>query len=117
MYIQGSYSHGVIHIILLPYVCTDLFRWSVGYDGSPIHFIDNSTLVHGSGNGLCLIHHSGRHVKSLPSHGNGVGPIATAPQAGTIVYAESTLNPKVFVISYPTYQLIATLKGMHKQMN
>ena len=88
-------------------------RWSVGYDGSPIHFIDNSTLVYGSGNGLCLVNRSGKHVKSLPSHGSGVGPVATAPQASTIMYAESTLNPKVFAVSYPSCELIATFRGTH----
>lgn len=83
----------------------------MGYDGSPLHFIDNSTLVYGTGNGLCFADRSGRHVKSVPSHGSGVGPITTAPQASTIVYAESTLNPIVFAISYPTSRLTATLRG------
>lgn len=72
--------------------------------------------MYASGNGLCLTHCSGRHVKSLPSHGSGVGPVATAPQASTIVYAESTLNPKVFAISYPGCQLIATFKGIYMCM-
>ena len=86
-------------------------RWSVGYDGSAIHFINNSTLVYGSGNGLCMVDQGGKHVQSLPSHGSGVGPIATAPQAGTIVYAESTLNPRIFAVAYPSCKVIATLKG------
>lgn len=68
--------------------------------------------MYGSGNGLCFVNRSGKHVKSLPSHGNGVGPIATAPQVSTIVYAESILNPKVFAVSYPSCELIATFKGI-----
>ena len=79
--------------------------------GSPLHFIDNSTLVYSTGNGLCFVDYSGRHVQSVSSHGSGVGPIATAPQASMIVYAESTLNPRVFAISYPTCRLTSTLRG------
>ena len=94
--------------------CAHVFscRWFLGYDGSPIHFVDNSTLLYSSGNGLTLVHHSGKHVRSLPSHGRGVGPIATAPKANTIVYAESTLRPKIFAISYPICELTATFNGM-----
>lgn len=88
------------------------YRWSLGYDGSPIHFVDNSTLLYSGGNGLTLVHHGGKHVRSLPSHGRGVGPIATAPKANLIVYAESTLQPKIFAISYPKYELTTTLKGI-----
>lgn len=86
-------------------------RWSAGYDGSQIHFVSNTTLLHANGNALRFIDTSGRHVKSLPSQGRGVGPIATAPQAGIIVYAESTLHPRLFVLSYPSCQLEATLEG------
>ena len=89
-----------------------LCRWSGGYDGSPTNFVDNSTLVHSSGNALRFTDQSGRHVKSLPSLGCGVGPITTAPQANTIVYAESTLHPRLFAVGYPSYQLLATLEGI-----
>ena len=68
--------------------------------------------MYSSGNGLCFMNRSGKHVKSIPSYGSGVGPIATAPQVSIVVYAESTLNPKIFAVSYPSCELIATFKGM-----
>ena len=89
-----------------------MHRWSLGYKGSQLHFINNTTLVFGCGNALTFIRSDGTHICSLPSEGRGVGVIAVCPKMGLITYAESTLNPKIFMLKYPDGSLIKTLEGM-----
>lgn len=90
----------------------EMRRWSLGYKGSQLHFVNNSTLVFGCGNALTFIHSDGTHIRSLPSEGRGVGTIAVCPKIGLIAYTESTLNPQIFMLKYPDGSLINTLKGM-----
>lgn len=102
-------KHGVCDHSLMFY---EMHRWSLGYKGSQLHFINNTTLVFGCGNALTFIHSDGTHICSLPSKGRGVGAIAVCPKMGLVAYAESTLNPKIFMLKYPDGSLIKTLEGM-----
>lgn len=85
--------------------------WSVGYNCSPLHFIDDNTLVYASGSSLTFLRTTGEIVCSTPSHGSGVGPLAVCKEAQTLAYAEVTLRPLIFVIKYPGNSIEGTLKG------
>jgi len=58
----------------------------------------------------------GTHVRSLPSEGRGVGPIAVCPKMGLVAYAESTLQPKLFMLKYPDCSLVNTLRGLYARL-
>jgi hypothetical protein len=74
-------------------------------------FADDSTLVYGSGNTLSFIGRDGTHIRSIPSHGEGVGCLGVCANAGLLAYSELTINPRIFVLSYPQLEVVATLKG------
>ena len=54
----------------------------------------------------------GRIAQSIQSEGSGVGPIAVCPKAKLVAYAECTIQPKIFVLSYPGCQVVTVLEGM-----
>lgn len=54
----------------------------------------------------------GKLVCSLQSEGRGLGPLAVCSKASLVAYAEATLNPKIFVLSFPSCKLESTLEGM-----
>ena len=81
-----------------------------------MHFINNTTLVYGCGNTLTFMLSDGTHVRSLPSEGRGVGPIAVCPKMGLVAYAESTLQPKLFMLKYPDCSLVNTLRGLYAKL-
>ena len=87
------------------------FRWSAGFQGTSLAFADDHTLVYGSGNTLTFISRDGSHVRSAPSLGKGIGRISVCVQAGLMAYSEVTLDPKIFVLSYPDLRLVSTLEG------
>ena len=71
-------------------------------------------LVYSCGNTLSFIRDNGTHVMSLPSHGSGVGPIAVCHKLDNlsyIAYAETKLNPAIFIIHYPTCGVRCLIKG------
>ena len=88
------------------------FRWAVGYKGLKLQYIDNSTLVYSCGNTLSFVEDTGKHVCSIQSEGQGVGPLEVCSKAGLVAYAEVTLNPNIFILSYPLCQLESTLEGI-----
>lgn len=73
--------------------------------------MDDHTLVYGSGNTLTFIRRDGSHVRSAPSLGKGVGCISVCAHAGMLAYSEVTLDPKIFLLSYPDLRLVSTLEG------
>eukprot|EP00731_Ephydatia_muelleri_P020650 Em0013g377a len=88
--------------------------WSIGYNRSPLHFIDDNTLVFASGSSLTFLRTTGEIVCSAPSHGSGVGPIAVCKETQTLAYAEVTLRPLIFLTKYPGNSIEGTLKGSAK---
>jgi WD40 repeat protein len=89
-------------------------KWANGYQGNPFYFVDNDTLVYSSGSILNFIYTSGTHLMSLPSHGKGIGPIAVSPEASLIAYSEASLEPLIYVLTYPKCSIKHTLKGNAK---
>jgi hypothetical protein len=87
-------------------------KWANGYQGNPFYFVDNDTLVYSSGSILNFIYTSGTHLMSLPSHGKGIGPIAVSPEASLIAYSEASLEPLIYVLTYPKCSIKHTLKGI-----
>ena len=83
----------------------------MGYDGNQLHYIDDETLLYGAGNILTFLKTDGTIVRSLQSEGSGIGPIAVCPKANLIAYAECTMQPKIFILSYPSCKVEAVLEG------
>ena len=67
--------------------------------------------MYGSGNTLSFIRSNGSHIKSLQSHGSGVGAIAVCQNTALVAYAETTLKPEIFTVSYPLCGVKCTIKG------
>lgn len=83
----------------------------MGYGGSPLHYVDNNTLVYSTGNALTFVDSNGIHVRSVLSEGKGIGPVAVCPQTNFIAYAEASLEPLIFLLRYPQCSLALSLKG------
>lgn len=76
-----------------------------------MHHIDDNTIVYGSGNLVTFMRPDGTVIRSVKSEGSGVGPIAVCPKAKLIAYAECTIQPKIFILSYPACYVEAVLEG------
>ena len=90
------------------------FRWSSGFQATSLTFVDDHTLVYGSGNTLTFVRRDGSHVRSAPSLGKGVGCISVCSHSGLLAYSEVTLDPKIFLLSYPDLRMVSTLEGEPK---
>ena len=88
-------------------------RWACGYQATPLHFIARDVVVYNSGNILNFVQAStGSSLNSVPSEGKGIGPIAVSRESGLVAYAESSLEPLIFVLKYPKCTVIHSLKGI-----
>ena len=67
--------------------------------------------MYSTGNALTFVDSNGAHLQSVSSEGKGIGPLAVCPQAKLIAYAEASLEPLIFIISYPECALTLSLKG------
>ena len=61
---------------------------------------------------LNVIRSTGEHQCSVASLGVGVGPVVCCAVGNLIAYAESTLQPRIFIIKYPSFELVSTLEGL-----
>ena len=84
-------------------------QWCAGYAGSPLSFVSSDALVYGHGNALSVVSRSAAHVRSVSSAGSGVGAVAACP--GRLAYAETTVKPRIFVLSYPQLDVECVLQG------
>ena len=58
----------------------------------------------------------GKHLCSFVSEGQGVGILAVAPKSGFIAYCETTLEPKIYILGYPSRKVHSVLKGIYTLM-
>ena len=65
----------------------------------------------GAGNICNVIRSNGEHCYSKSSLGVGIGPVICSAVNNIIAYAESTLKPKIFVLKFPSFEVISTLEG------
>lgn len=69
----------------------------------------------GAGNVFNVVRNNGEHCYSKISLGVGVGPVVCCAANSVIAYSESTLQPKIFVLKYPSFDVISTLEGLVTQ--
>ena len=69
--------------------------------------------MYGSGNTVSFIGRDGTHIRSIPSHGEGVGCIGVCTSSGLLAYSELGMNPRIFVLSYPQLEVVTTLEGTY----
>ena len=86
-------------------------RWSFGYNASQLHFADNDTITYCCGNTLTFVQSTGKHFRSCVGEGKGVGALAVAQTPGLIAYCENTLEPKIFILNYPSCTVQVILEG------
>ena len=53
----------------------------------------------------------GKHIKSIPSEGKGIGTIAVCQDLGLLAYSEDSLEPLIYIIKYPECSIMHSLKG------
>ena len=68
--------------------------------------------MYGCGNTLTFIRSDGKHIHSCVSEGKGVGCLMVCQKAGLIAYSETTLEPKIFILSYPSCEVQIALEGI-----
>jgi hypothetical protein len=68
---------------------------------------------------LTFVQCDGKHIHSCVSEGKGVGSLTVCQKAGLLAYCETTLNPKIFILSYPSCEIQVALEGvqMHDVIN
>ena len=66
----------------------------------------------GAGNVFNVIRSNGEHCCSKTSLGVGVGPVICSAINNIIAYSESRLHPKIFILKYPSFEVIKTLEGL-----
>lgn len=66
----------------------------------------------GLGNIYNVIRSNGEHCYSKTSLGVGAGPVICCAANSIIAYAESTLKPKIFILKFPSFDVISTLEGL-----
>lgn len=69
-------------------------------------------LVYGCGNTLSFIKNDGRLFKSLQSEGDGVGVLTVCHKLGLVAYAEAVLEPKIFIINFPSCTVECIIEGV-----
>lgn len=60
---------------------------------------------------LNVVRNTGEHQCSVASRGVGVGPLVCSAVGNLIAYAEDALQPRIFIIKYPSFELVSTLEG------
>lgn len=68
--------------------------------------------MYSCGNTLTFIQSDGKHIHSCVSEGKGVGSLTVCQKAGLIAYCETTLEPKIFILGYPSCEVQIALEGM-----
>ncbi len=73
------------------------FRWSIGYNGSPIFFTNNKTIAHLAGNCIRLFNIESGEEKFIRSPGDGIGVIAVNTSYNLIALSESCIDTNIFI--------------------
>ncbi|XP_066933494.1 cilia- and flagella-associated protein 43-like [Clytia hemisphaerica] len=74
-----------------------VLNWSVGYDGSPVHFLDNKTICYVNGNCIKIVNIEDNSVNYLQSPGNGIAVLAVNPLYGYLAFSENGLNANIYI--------------------
>ena len=82
---------------LRPHFSSIIFSWSIGYNGSPIHFIDSQTICYLNGNCVKFVNIESGSVRYLQSPGNGISNLAVNPVYGYIAFNENGLKARIFI--------------------
>ncbi|XP_065649701.1 cilia- and flagella-associated protein 43 isoform X4 [Hydra vulgaris] len=72
-------------------------NWSVGYNGSPIYFIDQNIICYLSLNSLKFHDITNDLVWYLESPGDGIQTLAINPEYGYVAFSEDGLDASIFV--------------------
>ncbi|EAR97028.3 hypothetical protein TTHERM_00196190 (macronuclear) [Tetrahymena thermophila SB210] len=85
---------------------------SFSYNGSPFQLVFNDTIGFIQGSTLVLWDLATDKKDYIHSQKNGFQSFVAHPKKGIIVVAEYSLNPKVFIYSYPQKKLLRTLENV-----
>lgn len=71
--------------------------WSIGYDGSPVYFLDNSTVCFLNGNCVKFINIENGGASYLPTPGDGINNLTVNSSYGFIAFSEDGIDARIFV--------------------
>mmetsp|Transcript_4761 Transcript_4761/g.11102 ORF Transcript_4761/g.11102 Transcript_4761/m.11102 type:complete len:570 (-) Transcript_4761:14-1723(-) len=84
------------------------FNWS--YTGSPIHFVDDSTIMHACGNMLCKFDiYEGTQETHVVSGGAGVGAFTLNRKQNVVCFSEKGLHPNLRFCDLENGTMLSTL--------
>ena len=86
------------------------FSWIQGFQGSKVEYITRDTVCFKCGNFVRFLGDDGHG--SVFSPGEGVSCIAAHSINKVFAVAEQTLNPRIYVMAYPSFRQVAELKGL-----
>nr|CAB3230199.1 WD repeat-containing protein 96-like [Phallusia mammillata] len=84
--------------------------WMQGYKGDKIYHVDPIHICFVCGNIVKFINIFDGEENVFLSPGNGISKMTTLPSSGLFAFAETGLNPRIFVCQFPSMNVMATLK-------
>ncbi|XP_074642124.1 cilia- and flagella-associated protein 43-like isoform X2 [Tubulanus polymorphus] len=87
--------------------------WTQGYGGGRAEYVDRQTICYKCGNAIKFIEEDGNEFV-FPSPGDGLGPLAVHKSNKVFAFAETCLQPRIFIFSYPLFDPIAEMKDAAK---
>ena len=93
------------------------YRWSQGYKGDTLLYIDPVTVCYACGNTVKFTDTVSLVERVFQSPGNGVSQIAVSSTHSVFAIAEMGLHPKVYVCQYPSMEVLAELNGESYLLN
>lgn len=103
---------GVIEILDWSYQNLS-FSWSIGYNGTPLYFVDDTTICFVNGNCIKFVNLTNGSVRYLHASSNGISTIAVNPSHGLVAFGENGLNAKIFVYEIKNLDKpISTIPGI-----
>ena len=86
------------------------FRWAQGYDGAKLDYITRDVLCYKCANNIKFISEDG-HETVFSALGDSMGPIAVHKVNKVFAYGEVGLEPKIYVLQYPSFRIVTEFTG------
>lgn len=103
-------SFGIIFISPDTSILFSLYRWTQGYDGQELFYIDQDVICYQCGRNVKIVQENGVQTV-FAFHGNGLGPFTVHKLNKKFAIAERCINPTIFVYNYPSLQEHVVLQG------
>ena len=86
-------------------------RWSQGYDGQELFYIDNDVVCYQCGKNVKFLNENGKQTV-FAFQGSGIGPFAAHKINKNFAIAERCIDPKIFIYNFPSLEEFVVLQGI-----